>query len=88
MLFRSEDQARVLSLFKNRVTGDNIPPHAKNADGSLQGILLHADDQDWLRNTRFSVRVSGRLDRRVRRCESTPTYPNNPELRQTNPTTN
>ncbi|WP_145670156.1 hypothetical protein [Bradyrhizobium stylosanthis] len=70
------DQRFVLSAYVHRFTGSHRPKWAK-PDNAVQ----FADDQDWLAHTRFAVRANGRLDRRVARCHSSPTWPHNPELR-------
>lgn len=70
------DKAYVLSRYVNRFTREHIPKWATRpgADGQPQRPR-HASDADWLAHTRFAVREDGRLDRKVARCESTPTWP-------------
>jgi hypothetical protein len=73
------EQAHVLNAFVYRYTGNHRPVWAhKECNYPVQ----FKDDQDWLANTRFAVTKSGALDRRASECESSPTWPNNPELRK------
>jgi len=85
-----DDKVRVKARYKHRYTGDHKPAWAKDradAKGVLRFVsenpfpLQFRDDADWLANTRFRVKDDGRLDRRAHYCESTPTWPFNPELR-------
>jgi hypothetical protein len=78
----AEDRAYVLRAYVHRYTGDHMPlwadkPWMDNKPYPVQ----FANDQDWLRNTRFHVKKNGRLDRTTGHCESSPTWPLNPELR-------
>jgi len=76
-----DDSAKreALSIFIYRYTGEHTPPHLLNrAD---KGNLQFKDDADWLAHTRFFVTKSGALSKRHKYCESSPTWPNNPELR-------
>lgn len=77
------DQRFVLAAYVHRFTGDHIPAWAlkPRPDGSTHPLQF-ADDAEWLANSRFAVRRCGRLDQRVKQCFSTPTWPNNPELRR------
>ena len=69
-----EDRAYVLRAYVHRSTPERNAPR--------EGCPLQfASDADWLANTTFKVRKNGRLDRRVKSCESRPTWPHNPELR-------
>ena len=72
-----EDQKTVLRSYVHRYTGDRRPEWAckPRPDGSPYQAQFR-DDADWLEHTTFAVRKDGRLDRRVRRCESHPTWPN------------
>lgn len=78
------DQAKVIASFVHRFTGNHIPAWArgKRPDGTAYPLQF-ANDTDWLANSSFLVRANGRLDNRARFCQSTPTWPNNPELRNT-----
>ena len=78
-----DDRRHVLAAYVHRFTGEHRPAwaHKPWKDGKPYPVQF-ADDADWLAHTRFAVRGNGRLDRRVNRCESSPTWPNNPELRK------
>jgi hypothetical protein len=73
------DKRIVLAAYVHRFTGDHRPRWALRSN---EKRVHFADDQDWLNNTLFAVTKSGKLDRRIRHCESRPTWPNNPELRK------
>jgi hypothetical protein len=77
------DQRRVLQLYVHRFTGDHTPAWAlrPRPDGKPYPLQF-ADDAEWLRNARFVVRRNGHLKLSVKQCFSTPTWPNNPELRR------
>ena len=79
----SDDRRHVLATYVHRFTGDHRPAWVAKGMPNGQPYPLHfASDADWLAHTLFRVRTSGRLDMRVRSCESHPTWPNNPELRR------
>jgi hypothetical protein len=71
-----EDQNHVLRAYVHRYTGTHKPEWANKSrpDGSKY-MPQHKDDHEWLKNTRFAVKKNGRLDQRVRRAESNPTWP-------------
>jgi len=71
-----EDQRCVLAAYIYRNTGDHVPPTVP------RGILQFKNDQEWLEHTSFKVTKVGRLDHRAKYCYSSPTWPNNPELRR------
>lgn len=73
-----QQQQAALNRFVYRFTGDHLPSWAR---GTTKYPVQFKDDADWLNNTFFSVNQDGTLSRRVRECESHPTWPNNPELR-------
>jgi hypothetical protein len=79
----AEDQKHVLASYVHRFTRDHKPKWANKPwkDGKPYPVQF-ASDQDWLENTVFFVRDNGRLDQRYKRCESTSTWPDNPELRK------
>jgi hypothetical protein len=79
----AEDQRYVLAAYVHRFTKDHAPAWAREPwkDGKAYPVQ-YASDRDWLAHARFQVRNDGRLDRRVQRCEGTPTWPDNPELRK------
>ncbi len=65
-------QAQVRAHFVHRSTGDSC------YDSSYP--LQFRDDADWLAHTLFWVTKRGTLAKRAH-CESSPTWPHNPELR-------
>ena len=77
------DQQTVLRSYNHRYTGDHKPDwsYKSRPDGSPYPVQF-ASDADWLANTLFVVTDSGRLDERVTHCQSSPTWPDNPELRK------
>lgn len=79
----AEDQQIVLAHYVHRFTGEHKPSWAhKPWMDSLPYPVQFASDSEWLANTLFMVRRDGRLDSRCHHCESSPTWPNNPELRK------
>lgn len=83
-LLSKEDQVTVLCSYVNRYTKQHVPAWAKRPrpDGTAYPVQF-ASDADWLANTLFRVRRDGSLDERQAFCHSTPTWPDNPELRGT-----
>jgi hypothetical protein len=76
-------QRDVLRRFPHRFTGDHRPAWARGIwKGGKPYPLQFASDADWLARARFVVKADGSLDERVTHCESSPTWPNNPELRR------
>lgn len=73
------DQAHVLASFVHRFTKQHRPQWAGSLrpDGTAYPVQF-ASDADWLANTEFAVLPSGKLDRRVKECHSSPTWPDNP----------
>jgi len=71
-----EDRNYVLRAYVNRYTRSHVPAWAKREwrDGRPYPVQF-ASDADWLANTTFVIRQNGRLDRRCKYCESTPTWP-------------
>jgi len=65
-------------MFVHRYTGEHTPQWVKQNPAPLH----FKDDADWLNNTYFEITKKGELSRKVNSCESTPTWPNNPELRK------
>jgi hypothetical protein len=80
---RPEVQQDCLQRFVHRFTGDHHPlwARAKRPDGT-DYPLQFKDDADWLAHTTFAVKADGTLHNGVKTCNSAPTWPNNPELRQ------
>jgi hypothetical protein len=76
------DQSHVLSAYVHRYTKQHKPKWANGIwkDG-LPYPVHFASDAEWLANTRFAVTKAGKLDRRCNSCNSTSTWPDNPELR-------
>jgi hypothetical protein len=68
------DRRYVLAAYVHRFTGDHTPTWVKRQKRPCK--MQFKDDADWLANTLFFIRKDGRLDRRAKRCESTPTWPN------------
>ncbi len=79
----TDDQRYVLSAFVHRFTAQHRPNWANKTIPNRPNYpaVQFASDAEWLANTRFAVRNNGRLDKRAHYCESSPTWPNNPELR-------
>lgn len=76
-------QREVLAAYVHRFTGDHKPDWAykPRVDGSAYPLQF-ASDADWLANTIFTVNRDGSLSKKQTSCESSPTWPNNPELRK------
>ena len=76
------DQQYVLRTYVGRFTKEHRPNWASKEwkDGQPYPVQFKSD-QEWLENTRFLVRKDGHLDMRATSCYSTPTWPDNPELR-------
>lgn len=76
-------KAEALRRYVHRFTGEHKPQWAREPrpDGSAYPVQF-SDDADWLRNTRFPVTAKGDLAARPSYCQSSPTWPNNPELRK------
>lgn len=77
-------QRDALASFVHRYTGQHKPDWAREPwkpDGTPYPVQF-ANDADWLANTLFHATKAGLLDQRYRDCMSTPTWPNNPELRK------
>ena len=70
-----------LARFVHRFTGQHRPAWANRPDSRTYPVQF-VDDEDWLAHTRFTVTKSGKLDGRFGYCESSPTWPLNPELRK------
>ena len=78
---RPEVQTECLRRFVHRFTGEHLPQWATRPDCEACPVQF-ADDWDWLAHTRFHVTKTGKLDGRFDSCESSPTWPFNPELRK------
>jgi hypothetical protein len=76
-------QRQVLASYCHRFTREHVPAWAKRPmnDGKPYPIQFDSD-QDWLNNTYFKTTRYGGLDARSKHCDSTPTWPDNPELRK------
>jgi hypothetical protein len=78
-----EQQKEVKAKFVHRHTGNNTPQWAKETWKDGKPYPLHfKDDNDWLENSKFAVTKTGKLHNGTKYCNSSPTYPNNPELRK------
>lgn len=75
------DQRHVLAAYPHRFTRDHRPAWASRPDCQNCPVQF-ASDSDWLEHTLFAVTRSGRLSGRDTACQSSPTWPDNPELRQ------
>lgn len=77
------DQQTVLRSYTHRFTREHMPKWAckPRPDGSIYPVQF-ASDADWLAHTHFHIKQDGRLDARFHACESTATWPDNPELRR------
>lgn len=76
-------QRQVLAAYVYRFTGDNRPAWTREPRPCGNPYPLQfRDDADWLANTRFPVNKAGQLADNPSSCESSPTWPNNPELRR------
>lgn len=73
-------QKEALAKFAHRYTGNHVPDWVRKSESPV--FLPFRDDNEWLANTEFAVNAAGdKLDERVNYCHSSPTWPNNPELR-------
>lgn len=80
---RPEVQREALNRFVHRFTGNHKPAWANKIwRDNLPYPLQFKDDADWLANTLFYVKADGTLSNRHSSCYSSPTWPNNPELRK------
>ena len=78
-----ENRQDALSRFVHRFTGDHRPAWAAvGREDRTPFPVQFANDADWLAHTIFHITEDGRISGR-RGCESSPTWPNNPELRET-----
>lgn len=79
----ASQQADALRAFVHRFTGQHKPDWARTLrpNGTAYPVQF-ADDADWLAHTTFAVNKDGSFNRRVHYCESSPTWPNNPEMRK------
>ena len=80
---RIEVQNEAKNRFTQRFTAEHTPAWAKKPmpNGNAYPVQF-ASDAEWLENTTFVVNTDGTLSRKVRSCDSSPTWPNNPELRK------
>lgn len=78
------DRKYVLAAYVHRFTKQHTPSWTRTPRpcGNPYPVQF-ASDEEWLGNTFFTVCVStGRLDLKTKHCRSTPTWPENPELRK------
>lgn len=71
-------QNQAKQRFANRYTGEHTPSWVKGSATPVQ----FEDDADWLKHTRFWITKKGEIAHRPSYCESSPTWPFNPELRK------
>lgn len=77
------DRQHVLSAYVHRFTKDHKPGWAaKPRPYGNPYPVQFASDADWLAHTLFHVTSGGNLDGRFGDCQSSPTWPDNPELRR------
>ena len=76
---RPDQQRRALSMFVHRYTAEHRPAWVKDEAATP---VQFASDREWLENTLFWVRKDGTISGRHHHCESSPTWPINPELRR------
>lgn len=86
-LLRPEVQREALARFINRHTRDHKPAWSRNGWKDKEGNkgpypVQFASDDEWLSCTVFKTNRDGTLSDRVTHCESSPTWPDNPELRK------
>jgi hypothetical protein len=79
---KPEARREALARFVHRFTAGHKPQWASQPwkDGKPYPVQF-ASDADWLEHTYFEVTKSGTLSNKVDHCHSSPTWPNNPELR-------
>ena len=78
----AKEQGVVLAAFGNRYTEEHVPRWVRESEQKYP--VQFSSDKDWLEHTRFVVYAEGILDTRAKHCESSPTWPRNPELREAN----
>lgn len=71
-----QNQAKL--MFVHRYTGEHKPNWVKGPETPVQ----FKDDTDWLAHTIFHITKNGEIAQRPKYCESSPTWPFNPELRK------
>lgn len=82
-LLRPEEQAEALARFVNRFTREHTPTWATRPQPSGEPYPVQfASDAEWLSNTVFRTNTDGALHATAD-CNSYPTWPDNPELRET-----
>jgi hypothetical protein len=78
-----EQQKEVKAKYVHRHTGNNKPEWVKQTWKDGKPYPLHfKDDSEWLEHTTFGVTSKGKLHNGTKYCNSSPTFPNNPELRK------
>jgi hypothetical protein len=72
----ASEQSYVLRSFVHRFTKDHIPTWVRlNQPNGKPYKVQFRSDNEWLARTRFQVTKTGKLDKRVRECNSSPTWP-------------
>lgn len=82
-LLHPDDRKEVLAAYVHRFTKQNKPVWARQPkeDGTFYSPHFE-DDDDWLGHTYFAVDENQRLKPGRWSCQSFPTWPDNPELRE------
>ncbi len=76
-------QKEAKARYVHRFTGEHTPEWARKPRSTGKPWPLQfSDDVDWLAHTYFPVTKAGKLALRPSYCQSTPTWPNNPERRK------
>ena len=78
----ASDRRAVLASYVHRFTKEHRPQWANRADCAGCCPVQFESDTEWLAHTRFAVTKAGALDGLVKECESSATWPDNPELRK------
>jgi len=78
MLIRGSDlgpklQAEVKAAYVHRFTGEHKPGWVTTTGAPYR--VQFKDDADWLANTFFHITKQGELNKRIKHCESHPTWP-------------
>jgi hypothetical protein len=75
----SSTQSECFRRFVNRYTRNHIPTWISLSNRKYP--VQFDSDKDWLEHTFFYVKLNGELNNNYNFCESSPTWPDNPELR-------
>lgn len=77
------EQREVLAAYVQRFTRQHKPAWSRKEwkDGKPYPVQFDSDE-DWLAHTSFRVTAKGALHKGRNDCQSSPTWPDNPELRK------